>query len=265
MCLLIIAWQRHEDYSITLAANRDERFDRPTQTFTVLRESSPRTLGGRDLLAGGTWLAVNEHGVVAGLTNTPSPKGPDPSKRSRGEVPLFLTSFESAASGIEAFIDQAVPGTYNSARVLVADRDHLFYLELSDARAFSVQELSPGLHVLENAPLGGESSKARFVTELLTDSLKSAEELWRTLPAVVSSHDAAPPTPPEITNMSGLSRWRSTRAPCVHTEGYGTCSSILLRVATDALRPPDVLVSDGPPCSAPFVDASEMWAGRSTA
>ena len=44
-------------------------------------------LGGRDELAGGTWLAVNEHGVVAGLTNQPAAVGRDASKRSRGEMP----------------------------------------------------------------------------------------------------------------------------------------------------------------------------------
>ena len=38
----------------------------------MLRGGGPRILGGRDEVAGGTWLAVNEHGVVAGLTNQPA-------------------------------------------------------------------------------------------------------------------------------------------------------------------------------------------------
>ncbi len=258
MCLLICAWQCHENYTITLAANRDERYDRPAQPFAVLRERSPRTLGGRDLVAGGTWLAVNEHGVVVGLTNTPSPEGPDPSKRSRGEIPLLLSAFNSARKGIEAFVDQAEHGAYNAARLLVADRDHLFYLELSDSDPPRVRELSPGLHVLENAPLDGVSSKARFVTMLLADSLDNAEKFWRVLPAVVASHEATPPTPHELARMSGLSRWQATRAPCVHTEGYGTRSSMLLRVARNASVPTEILVSDGPPCCAAFYDVTSM-------
>ena len=60
--------------------------------MTVLAESDPRILGGRDEKAGGTWLAVNEHGVVAGLTNRPAPDGADPARRSRGEIPLALAA-----------------------------------------------------------------------------------------------------------------------------------------------------------------------------
>ena len=71
MCLLVIAFQMITDAPLIVAANRDERYDREATYLTSLLSVSPRTLGGRDELAGGTWLAVNEHGVVAGLTNKP--------------------------------------------------------------------------------------------------------------------------------------------------------------------------------------------------
>ena len=62
---------------------------RPAEAITVLRGAAPRILGGRDELAGGTWLAVNSAGVLAGLTNQPSASR-DPAKRSRGELPLAV-------------------------------------------------------------------------------------------------------------------------------------------------------------------------------
>ena len=83
----MFAWKTEPGFPLVVAANRDERLDRPAHSLCVLREHAPRILGGRDDLAGGTWLAVNEHGVVAGLTNRPSPGGRDPTKRSRGELP----------------------------------------------------------------------------------------------------------------------------------------------------------------------------------
>ena len=64
--------------------------------------------GGRDLMAGGTWLAVNDHGVVAGLTNKPAEEGRDPSKRSRGEIPLALTSTPSMPQDVPVTISSAV-------------------------------------------------------------------------------------------------------------------------------------------------------------
>src|SRR5258708_9836343 len=90
------------DAPLIVAANRDERLDRPAVPMTVLRDHGPRILGGRDELAGGTWLAVNEHGVVAGLTNQPSANGRDPSKRSPGELPLAFAGYATAAAAVAA-------------------------------------------------------------------------------------------------------------------------------------------------------------------
>src|ERR1700752_3288225 len=101
------------DAPLIVAANRDERLDRPAVPMTVLRERQPRILGGRDELAGGTWLAGHEHGVVAGLTNQPSLGGRDPSKRSRGELPLAFASYASAAEAVRAVPAGLDPARYN--------------------------------------------------------------------------------------------------------------------------------------------------------
>src|SRR5947207_1661505 len=88
VCLLIVLSRLRDDIPLVVAANRDELFERPAIPMTVLQDRGPRIVGGRDEKAGGTWLAVNEFGIVAGLTNRPTLDGPDPSKRSRGELPL---------------------------------------------------------------------------------------------------------------------------------------------------------------------------------
>src|SRR5580704_5608569 len=102
VCLLIALFQVVPGAPLMIAANRDEQLDRPAVVMTVLREASPRILGGRDELAGGTWLAVNEHGVVAGLTNQPSAAGRDPGKKSRGALPLAFAAHKTAAEAVAA-------------------------------------------------------------------------------------------------------------------------------------------------------------------
>ncbi len=72
MCLLAVVSRLHPDTPLVVAANRDEWLTRPAVPMTVLRAGEPRILGGRDQQAGGTWLAVNDAGLVAGLTNKPS-------------------------------------------------------------------------------------------------------------------------------------------------------------------------------------------------
>src|ERR1700679_171007 len=121
-CLLVMAFGLDPEAPLVVAANRDERLDRPATSMTVLRASDPRILGGRDERAGGTWLAVNEFGLVAGLTNRPVPDGIDPAKRTRGELPVLLASHRSAAEAVDDFLRRISPSDYNPAWFLVGDR-----------------------------------------------------------------------------------------------------------------------------------------------
>jgi uncharacterized protein with NRDE domain len=262
MCLLVLAWKIDPLFPLVVGANRDERFDRPALSFTVLRESNPRLLGGRDELAGGTWLAINEHGVVAGLTNTPSPGGPDPSRRSRGELPLVLAGHTTAASGVERFIQQVRPDEYNPAWMLVGDRESLFYLELASGETPRVRELAAGTYILENAPLDATSPKVDYVRSLVRSAASNSVPLWTVLPSILSSHVVADFSDGETRSRPTTPRARETLAPCVHTERYGTRSASLIRVPLRVDRLPEVLVADGPPCTTSFVDVSSRWLDR---
>ena len=93
----------------------------------------PGSLGGRDELSGGTWLAVNEHGVCAGLTNQPLGDAKDPSKRSRGELPLALARHATAADGGRRRSCRRVPTrrTTTARWLLVGDRTSLFFVDFT--------------------------------------------------------------------------------------------------------------------------------------
>jgi len=244
MCLLIVFTRTLPDSPLVVAANRDERLDRPATAMTVLDAGPPRILGGRDELAGGTWLAVNDRGVVAGLTNRPVEAGRDPTKRSRGELPLLLaraTSAEAAVAALKAKVD---PSDYNPAWILVGDRGSLFAVDVSDGQSLRVEKLGPGLHILENKPFGSDSPKIRHVAELLAGIERlPAEERSRRLVSVLSDH-AVPSHSPKDTAEGRVPA--SVLADCVHGEGYGTRWSCLVDVAADE-RPPRVLYADGPP------------------
>ena len=167
MCLLVFAWQPEAEHPLVVAANRDERLDRPACSLCVLRDRAPRILGGRDELAGGTWLATNENGVVVGLTNSPSPGGRDTTKRSRGELPLIVAAAPAAADGVASLCRMVEPGQYNPAWLLAGDRQSLFYVELAADRAPVVRQLAPGVHVLENVALDQPSLKVDRVRSRL--------------------------------------------------------------------------------------------------
>lgn len=255
MCLLIVLSRMAPDAPLVVAANRDERFDRPAVAATVLVPSGPRVLGGRDELAGGTWLAVNEHGVVAGLTNRPSPTGRDPSKRSRGELPLALTRHENAKDAVEDFAEHVHADDYNSAWLLVGDRRSLYYLQVGGAGAPEVEMLDPGLYVLANDPLHGSSPKAGHVRDQIAGiaDLGHAEQL-RLLRSVLANHSVPPAVP---TSARKSERPIELAAACVHTDGYGTRSAALVSVPAEGF--PHMWVTDGSPCGSPFIQVDELW------
>ena len=105
MCLLIALFQVVDDAPLIVAANRDELFARPAVPMTVLRERDPRVLGGRDELAGGTWLAINEQMFVIAESQEDALgkelRSPAP-YRSRLDVPMKIFIMERIATLILA-------------------------------------------------------------------------------------------------------------------------------------------------------------------
>ncbi len=253
MCLLIVVFGLDERWPLVVAANRDERLDRPALPMTVLQAAEPRILGGRDQLAGGTWLAVNEHGVVAGLTNRPRPG--DPRLRSRGEIPLALASQPTAPAAVEYLAARFQPSDFNAAWLLVGDRDSLFSVDMTgDEVVVAAQD--PGVHILENRPLGDPSPKLARVTSLVGDGTGPGVELVERLVAVLGDHQFPAELP---SDENGSPRRPGSSAACVHLDDFGTRSSTIIRVPGSTLDRPEVRFAPGPPCVSGFVTGDPLW------
>jgi len=280
VCLLIALFRVVDDAPLMVAANRDELYARPAVTLTVLHagdDRHPRVLGGRDEQAGGTWLAVNEHGVIAGLTNQPAGSGRDPSKRSRGELPLAFAAYRTAAEAVEAETARLDPSDYNPCWLLVGDRDSLFSVGLAGGARPDVTQLAPGAHILENRPFGTPTAKTAQVTAMVAEqrvrvaagSPETAVTAADALAEVLSDHrPAAAPRPapppaaaPPAPGATGGVRPPELSAACVHTSRYGTRSAMIVTVPPAGL--PRLRVADGPPCEVPFQDATSLWAAAS--
>ncbi|MFI5035023.1 MAG: NRDE family protein [Acidimicrobiales bacterium] len=255
MCLLVVRWREDPDLPLIIGANRDERLDRPATAWTLLDAGPPRLVGGRDELAGGSWLAINDRGVFAGLTNQPAGER-DPAKRSRGELPLLLTRHDRVDRGVEQLLTRVRSEDYNPAWLIAGDRERLVYVELGAEGPPIVRELSAGTHVLENVALDAPSVKVAYVRSVI-DGLTSTQ-LWDALPTLLASHDL-PAEPSDRWPEDSPARRRETLAPCVHTPTYGTRSSTLIRVTAAPDTLPEVRVADGPPCTTPYRDASSWW------
>ncbi len=261
MCLLAVLFRVRPGAPLVVAANRDELLARPAGPTTVLQENGPRILGGRDLVAGGTWLAVNEHGVFAGLTNRPTLTR-DPSKRSRGELPLALAQHASARAAIDAFASSFAPRDFSPAWLFVGDRESLFLVDMTATAGHEnrarIVELEPGVHILENRAYGVQSAKVKRVGAAL-DQAKDAHD-----DALVSSlvdvlRDHVVPADDDESGVDGFVRPKETEAACVHAGPYGTRSACVIVVPASREEHARVWSSDGPPCTNDVVDRTSLW------
>jgi uncharacterized protein with NRDE domain len=245
MCLLVVASRVAPGEPLLVGANRDEVLERPSTAITLLDAGPPRIVGGRDELSGGTWLAVNEHGVCAGLTNQPLGEAKDPNKRSRGELPLALARHPTATEAVEALLDSYRPEDYNGSWLLVADRTTLFFVDFTGTGRGSAMRLQPGIHVLENRALNDPSRKVDLVRTALGRPV-SGDDVVTAFRRALTDH-----TKPE-------GEERPNAANCVHLDQFGTRSSCLVRVSAGD-EPPRMWVADGPPCTTAYADVTAMW------
>jgi uncharacterized protein with NRDE domain len=269
MCLLVVASRIVPDEPLIVGANRDEVLDRPSTPVTVLSAGPPRVLGGRDELSGGTWLAVNRDGVCAGLTNQPLGDAKDPTKRSRGELPLAAAGCSTAVEGVQLLERAFDPAEYNGAWLLVGDRTSLWFVDFTGPRVVTA-ELPPGIHVLENRAVDTPSAKVDLVREGLGEVGGAAagagagsgpalglgldgDAVEAAFRRVLADHRI--PEGDERPNSGN----------CVHLDGFGTRSSCLVRVgsrvagAGGAAPAPRMWVADGPPCTTAYADVSGLF------
>ncbi|TXG51913.1 hypothetical protein EZV62_021082 [Acer yangbiense] len=160
MCIAAFIWQAHPLYPLLLLQNRDEYHQRPTKPVAWWDDGE--ILGGRDEVAGGTWLACSRNGRVAFLTNVLE-LHTLPEAKSRGDLPvLFLESAKSPMEFAKELVTEA--HQYNGFNLILADMSSKTMVYVSNrpkGEPIAIQEVSPGLHVLSNAKLDSPWHKAQ--------------------------------------------------------------------------------------------------------
>lgn len=250
MCTLALYFRVFAPYPLVVAANRDESLTRPSITPTQLWPS-PWIYGGQDLRAGGTWLGINEHGVLAGILNRHTPHPPDPYRRSRGLLCLDALKHSSAHAAL-AFVKTQRAEQYNPFNLLVADPSAAYVVH-SLQGTLRIHQLTPGVHLLTNLDLNDPEcpriarSFQRFlqIPHCCAPTAISIADLFAQLRPILADHDT-PLDPRSQDPRNSL---------CVHLPGYGTCSSTLLAYTLSEHRY-TYYFAPGPPCRTPYNEVS---------
>ncbi len=239
MCLLVIFHRVVEDAHLIVGANREEAYARGGEAPQIVAGNC-RFVAGIDPVAGGTWLGVNEHGVLVALTNRSKSEVPEQG-RSRGLLRGDLLDCRTAAAAaIVAGYELGQP-RYAGCNILCADQNTVIALHGGDW--LRVRPLPPGLHVLSAHDINDGSDR------------RIGHALWW----LNGRHYAV--AEDCVTALKELCSQTGNGGPpmCIRREQGGTVSStiIVLRPELDRSL---YLHAQGPPDQTPYMDYSQLLA-----
>jgi len=173
-------------------------------------------------LAGGSWLGINEHGVVAAILNRAGTLGPEAGKRSRGELVLEALDHADAVAAAEAMTE--LDGrAYRPFNLVVADNRDAFWLRATGRPVIEIHPIEEGLHMLTALDLDDTVSPRvgaylpRFAAAAVPDPETGD---WRDWQALLADAGGAAHDGEENPAMS-----------FTQPNGFGTQSSALIAVA----------------------------------
>ncbi len=225
MCSIIL---RISPGGILIGANRDERIDRAWDPPAQYWPEYPGVTAGRDRTAGGTWLALNQHGMMAAILNRHGTLGPAPGKRSRGELPLLALA-ESNLEAAAAKIQSLDAGAYRSFNFVIADATSAILCRGLESGAPAKQILTQGTWMITS----GEPN------DLILPRIARHMPKFDAAPAATWPELLADNSPPESSALN---------IPA--DDGFATVSAAVITLSASA--PPVWLFAAGPPDIAPF-------------
>jgi hypothetical protein len=239
MCILAIQYKLVSDTPILVAANREEAYDRPCLPPSI-QSGKPRVLCGTDQKAGGTWLGVNQHGLIVAACNRPKLL-PPLRPRSRGVLCRDLLRSGSARRAVDTALDELSSGNYEGVNYVIADAESGWVVHGGDD--FEAVKLAEGLSIIANGDVNDvRNERVKLAHRLLT--LQTLDSPVKFL-AVASKVFARPASAPGRPGMVIRDRER------------GTVSSTLLALGR---KPRDAIYqyTDGPPDKAKYEDYSPL-------
>jgi uncharacterized protein with NRDE domain len=226
MCLLLIAVRAVPGKPLLLLGNRDE-FRARASTAAAPWAEDARVVGGRDLVAGGSWLALRADGRHAAVTNVRTGL-PATAPKSRG---WLVRDFMLDDARPQEFLDSvhADVESYGAFNLVVGDREETWAYGTADA---APRPLDAGVHVISNGRIGVHWPKTGRLQQRFVEAIETSLDDARLLDLLLDQKQPADAALPDTGIGIELER---LLAP-VFVRGsahYGTRASTLAYVCED--------------------------------
>ncbi|MEX2288556.1 MAG: NRDE family protein [Planctomycetaceae bacterium] len=241
MCLLVVCYKALPDCPLLVFANRDERRSRASEPPRLHDAGKDQTawLGGRDLEQGGTWIGLNQFGLVVAVTNRPKATV-DLNVRSRGLLCRDLLRYESAESAAEEAQRQMAQFEFAGFNLLLLSAGQCTVIEAGDRK--STIRLTAGVHVIANRGLNDLDDPRVVRAKREIEQRQAAWTGWQ-----VCFQSAA-----EICRLPAAD---ALPGICLTGPDWGTVSSTIIALPDD-VRDVRYHYASGPPCEMPYEDYS---------
>ncbi|MFO0914454.1 MAG: NRDE family protein [Pirellulales bacterium] len=239
MCLLALQYRLVPESPILVAANREEFYERPSAPPSI-QSGKPRILCGTDQQAGGTWLGVNQNGMLVAVCNRRRTVPTYPT-RSRGVLCRELLKADSATAARDMAMEELSSGKYDGANYVCVDFDSGWIVHGGDE--VEAVRLEDGLNIVSNGDVNDpRDERVQMCRRLLT--LQTLDSPVKFL-AVASKVFARSPSTPGRPSMVTRDRDR------------GTVSSTLIALGK---KPRDAIYqyAGGPPDETRYEDYSPL-------
>ena len=221
MCLILVAFRTVDDYPLLIAANRDEFHARPAQKADWWPDDGD-VLGGRDLQAGGTWLAVHRSGKFAAVTNYRDADSSKSGKRSRGHL---VSEYLQGDLSPTEYLQTLDGDDFTGFNLLVSDGQTLAY---HSNRSETSGELPPGVYGLSNATLDTPWEKVERSKNKLQGLIDAGAVNETSLLRVLGDKEKGPVDEVKSDRLPFATAHAIT-APFIVWPEYGTrCSTVVL-------------------------------------
>jgi uncharacterized protein with NRDE domain len=156
MCTVVILRRPDHDWPLLLGANRDEMRDRDWLAPKRHWAEREKVVAGLDCQAGGTWMGINDFGVVACILNRYGTLGSHPDFRSRGELPLEALDHADAETAVES-LEDINPEAYRPFNMVVCDYTSAYWVK-NDGMVIQTEEIPEGLSMISAREMNDEKS-----------------------------------------------------------------------------------------------------------
>lgn len=239
MCTIIVLNDCVPGYSLIIAANRDEKYDRQSSAPALRNLSNVDVIAPWDEKKDGTWIGVGREGWFVGLTNQDDGKH-DENAKSRGGVVVDCLRANNHVDAAKV-LSQLDVVQYNPFNIVFGRPGAMFLTRVLPGQPIEMQPLLDDVHVISNDCWTNTFDKKTqrgkdLLKSLIHDPpIENIDTVIGRIMITLADHRRIPNDDP-------------FQSLCVHADqhNFGTRSTSIITVSNEGLV--EYFYHDGHPC-----------------